>query len=102
MTEIVLAIISLVASCVAPVLTFITSCMTNKNLSRVEMKSSILQMILEDEFGWQAFGKLPVNYQNILHDFDIYKSKGGNSYIAKKVNDYCEWYKSIEDKSKKD
>lgn len=100
-TEIVIALISLVASCVAPVLTFVTSVKTGKDISRVEMKSSILQMILEDQFGWQAFKKFPTNYQNILHDFDIYTANGGNSYMKKKVTDYCEWYSEIEKESKK-
>lgn len=95
-TEIVLALISLVASALAPITNLITHKASKRDIYRSEMKQSILQMIMEDEFGWKAFKKLPENYQNILHDFDIYKKNNGNSYIEKKVNEYCEWYESVQ------
>ena len=95
-TEIAIALISLVASALAPIATVITHRSSKKDIRRAEMKQSILQMIMEDQFGWQAFKKLPQNYQNILHDFDIYKKNHGNSYLEKKVNEYSEWYESVQ------
>ena len=35
---------------------------------------------------------MPDNYQNVLHEFDIYSKNGGNSYLAGKVDDYKHWY----------
>ena len=48
-------------------------------------------MIMEDRL-WNE-GKLPVTYQNILHEYDIYHENGGNSYITEKVESYKTWFK---------
>lgn len=101
-TEIIIALIGLVASSLAPIATIVTHRSTKKDLARIEMKNSILQMILEDEFGWETYGKIPVNYQNILHDFDIYKANKGNSYIEDKVEDYKKWFHEVESSEKKE
>ena len=58
-------------------------------------KQSILQMILEDHMAVQE-GHLPTNYQNVLHEFDIYSKNGGNSYVEEKVGDYKKWFIEIE------
>ena len=63
-------------------------------------KQSILQMILEDHMAVQE-GHLPTNYQNVLHEFDIYSKNGGNSYVAEKVEDYKRWFIEIEKEHKK-
>ncbi len=63
-------------------------------------KQSILQMILEDHMAVQE-GHLPTNYQNVLHEFDIYSKNGGNSYVAEKVEDYKRWFIEIEKEHQK-
>lgn len=63
-------------------------------------KQSILQMILEDHMAVQE-GHLPTNYQNVLHEFDIYSKNGGNSYVAEKVEDYKRWFIEIEKERQK-
>lgn len=40
--------------------------------------------------------KLPTNYQNVLHEFDIYAKNGGNSYVHDKVEEYKRWFIEIE------
>ena len=52
-------------------------------------------MILEDHMANQE-GHLPTNYQNILHEFDIYTKSGGNSYVAEKVEEYKKWFIEVE------
>ena len=56
-------------------------------------------MILEDHVA-VGEGRLPTNYQNILHDFDIYTKAGGNSYLKRKVEEYEEWLNTIEKNGK--
>lgn len=51
-------------------------------------------MILEDHVAVQE-GHLPSNYQNVLHEYDIYHNAGGNSYVSEKVEEYKKWYLSI-------
>lgn len=92
MQEIIIAAISAGFPTVA---TIITATIQAKTASRNAAKQSILQMILEDRMDWRD-GKLPSNYQAILHEFDIYTRAGGNSYVAGKVADYKAWYAKIE------
>lgn len=94
MTEIIIAAISAGLPTIA---TIITSLMQAKTARKNAAKSSILQLILEDRFD-HLNGKLPTNYQNVLHEFDIYTASGGNSYVAERVNAYKEWIHSIESK----
>lgn len=63
---------------------------------RSAAKQSILQMILEDQFGWETRHKLPINYENIHHEWDVYSENHGNSYVHKKVNEYDQWYEEVE------
>lgn len=97
--ENMIAIITALGSLFVPVAAIITNILTylstKKSLSKNDAKNSILQMIMEDHQAVQE-GKFPANYQNILHEFDIYKASGGNSYIEKKLHDYTEWYDKIE------
>ena len=37
-------------------------------------------------------GHLPTNYQAVLHEYDVYKKNGGNSYISQKVEEYKTWF----------
>lgn len=78
-------------TCATAVTAFFQSRTTKKNAA----KQSILQMILEDHMANQE-GRLPTNYQNILHEFDIYAKNGGNSYVAEKVEEYKKWFIEVE------
>lgn len=77
--------------------TVITGVQTNKLSRRHAAKQSILQMIMEDEFGWEMFRKFPVNYGNICDEYEIYHKNGGNGEVTKKVEEYKAWYKRNED-----
>lgn len=72
-----------------------------KVASRNSAKSSILQLIMEDRMDWKD-GKFPSNYQAVLHEYDIYKKNGGNSYVEERVNQYKVWYKEIQEAKAKE
>lgn len=72
-----------------------------KVASRNSAKSSILQLIMEDRMDWKD-GKFPSNYQAVLHEYDIYKKNGGNSYVESRVDDYKKWYKEIQEQKAKE
>lgn len=77
------------------IVTLITSLLHAKTSARNAAKQSILQMILEDHVA-AAENRIPTNYQNILHEFDIYTKKGGNSYVHDKVDEYKRWFAELE------
>lgn len=79
--------------------TIITALFQKRSADRNAAKQSILQMIAEDQLA-VLYGNLPTNYQNILHEYDIYHKNGGNSYLTEKVNEYKGWYIQMEDKWK--
>jgi hypothetical protein len=93
MEEIIIAAISAGFPTIA---TIVTSAMHAKVAAKNAAKQSILQMIMEDHMA-VAEGKLPTNYQNILHEFDIYTAKGGNSYVKRKVEEYDAWWHEQEE-----
>lgn len=83
-------------TCATALTAFFQSRTSKKNAA----KQSILQMILEDHMAVQE-GHLPTNYQNVLHEFDIYSKNGGNSYVAEKVSLYKKWFIEIEKEHQK-
>lgn len=83
-------------TCATALTAFFQSRTSKKNAA----KHSILQMILEDHMAVQE-GHLPTNYQNVLHEFDIYSKNGGNSYVAEKVGLYKKWFIEIEKERQK-
>lgn len=92
-------IIALISAGLPMVTTIVTSALNAKTARMNAAKSSILQMIIEDHVA-VGEGRLPTNYQNILHDFDIYTKAGGNSYLKRKVEEYEEWLNTIEKNGK--
>ena len=92
-------IITAITICVPSIATIVTACINNRLLNKNAAKQSILQMIMEDHLA-VAEDKLPTNYQNILHEFDIYKKAGGNSYVEDKVTAYKEWFRKQEESRK--
>lgn len=79
-----------------PVLaTAITALLQRRSNEKHAAKQSILQMILEDHVAVNE-GQIPTNYQNILHEYDIYHKNGGNSYITEKVEDYKTWFIKVQ------
>ena len=98
MQEIIIALISAGFPTIA---TIVTAKIQARTASKNAAKQSILQMILEDRMDWRD-GKLPSNYQAILHEFDIYTQAGGNSYVADKVAEYKAWHAKIEQERQQD
>lgn len=92
--------IALITAGIPTITTAITATIQARATSKNAAKQSILQMILEDHMAVQE-GHLPTNYQNILHEYDIYAKNGGNSYVHDKVDDYKKWWLEIEKSRKK-
>ena len=92
-------IISLITAGLPVLATAISSLANRRRTDRNAAKQSILQMIMEDHIAVQE-GHLPTNYQNVLHEYDIYHKNGGNSYLTEKVNEYKSWYNQMEEKWK--
>lgn len=88
-------IISLITAGLPVVATTISSLANRRRTDRNAAKQSILQMIMEDHIAVHE-GHLPTNYQNVLHEYDIYHKNGGNSYVSEKVEEYKSWFTRIE------
>lgn len=88
-------IIALITAGLPTLTTAITAICQSRTAKKNDAKNSILQMILEDHVANQE-GHLPTNYQNILHEFDIYAKNGGNSYIHDKIEEYKKWFIKVE------
>ena len=88
-------IISLITAGLPVLATAISSLANRRRTDRNAAKQSILQMIMEDHIAVQE-GHLPTNYQNVLHEYDIYHKNGGNSYVSEKVEEYKAWFTKIE------
>lgn len=88
-------IISLITAGLPVVATTISSLANRRRTDRNAAKQSILQMIMEDHIAVNE-GHLPTNYQNVLHEYDIYHKNGGNSYVSEKVTEYKSWFTRIE------
>lgn len=93
-------VIALITAGIPTITTAITATIQARATSKNAAKQSILQMILEDHMAVQE-GHLPTNYQNILHEYDIYAKNGGNSYVHDKVDAYKKWWLEIEKNRKK-
>jgi hypothetical protein len=52
-------------------------------------------MIMEDHLA-VAEHRLPTNYQNILQEYDVYHSQGGDTYVTEKVEAYKKWFITLE------
>lgn len=88
-------IIALITAGFPTLTTAITAVCQSRAAKKNAAKDSILQMIMEDHLAVLEDG-LPTNYQNILHEFDIYSKNGGNSYVHDKIEDYKKWFKHVE------
>ena len=88
-------IISLITAGLPVLATAISSLANRRRTDRNAAKQSILQMIMEDHIAVHE-GHLPTNYQNVLHEYDIYHKNGGNSYVSEKVEEYKAWFTKIE------
>ena len=88
-------IVSLIGAIATIATTVISARKAGSKADKYDAKNSIIMMILEDRM-LVAENKLPVNYQNILHEYDIYHQNGGNSYITEKVEAYKSWFKEYE------
>lgn len=94
-------IVALISACIPTATTAITAVAQARASNRHAARQSILQMILEDQFGWFSSKKLPINYQNIMEEYDSYHKNGGNGVITEKVEDYKRWFIAVE-KEKRD
>ena len=88
-------IIALITAGFPTLTTAITTICQSRAAKKNAAKDSILQMIMEDHLAVLEDG-LPTNYQNILHEYDIYSKNGGNSYVHDKIEDYKKWFKHVE------
>ena len=90
-------IVALITAGIPSIATIITAISANRQNRRAAAKQTILQMCMEDEFNWELFRKLPMNYDNIQNEYKAYHKVGGNGEVTKRVNEYNKWYDSVED-----
>lgn len=105
-------IVGSIASAIAMVLVAIVNVLGNKKTSEkidenhkesrkdmeiITLRHSIIQMIQSDISNFYFFNKIPSNYNAITDSFSEYESLGGNHYVKQQVDDYLEWYASLED-----
>ena len=88
---IVVALIAAIAGALPTVATIVTAIIQSRSNSRNFAKQSIFRLIDEDKTE-ALYGNMPVNYQNVLAEYDEYHKKGGNSYVTEKVESYKVWY----------
>ena len=88
-------IIALISAGFPVLATAITALLQRRSNEKHAAKQSILQMILEDHVAVNE-GQIPTNYQNILHEYDIYHKNGGNSYLTEKVESYKTWFLKVQ------
>jgi hypothetical protein len=88
-------IIALISAGFPVIATTVTALLQRRSSEKHAAKQSILQMILEDHVAVNE-GQLPTNYQNILHEYDIYHKNGGNSYVSTKVEEYKNWFIALQ------
>lgn len=88
-------LIALISAGLPTLATIITTIFRGRASAKHSAKQSILQMIMEDHLA-VAEKRLPTNYQNILQEYDIYHSKGGDTYVTEKVNEYKKWFTALE------
>lgn len=88
-------LIALISAGLPVLATIITTAIRGRASAKHSAKQSILQMIMEDHISNHE-GHLPVNYQNILHEYDIYHKNGGDTYVTQKVDEYKLWFANLE------
>ena len=88
-------IIAAISAGFPTIATIVTALIQRRSNEKHAAKQSILQMIMEDHQAVME-GQLPTNYQNILHEYDIYHKNGGNSYVTEKVEDYKTWFIKVQ------
>lgn len=97
--ESVIGIITALVTLITSVATLIKTVSQARINARNAAKESILQLINEDYIA-DLRGELPTNYQNVLHEYDLYHAHGGNSYITLKVEQYKKWFLEINNKER--
>lgn len=92
---------ALIAAVIPSLTTLITYIWTSRASCRRAAKQSILQMIMEDKIAWIIDHEFPTNYGRIVDEYKIYHDNGGNGEVAKKVDEYKNWYVFVEESLKK-
>lgn len=64
-------------------------------------KQSILVMILDDQFHYEQFGKLPINQSRVAYEYRVYTKSGGNSDVTERYEEYKQWLDTIERRTSK-
>lgn len=90
-------IVALITAGIPSLATLVASLWQNRMSRRHSAKQSILQMCMEDQLNWELFQKFPTNYGNIQNEYAVYHKNGGNGEVTKRVNEYNDWYKQVED-----
>lgn len=93
-------VVSLITAGIPSAATVVVAFFQSRTMNKHAARQSILQLIMEDHLAVQE-GKLPTNYQSVLHEYDIYKKNGGNSYVEAKVNEYKTWFDEVQKNMKK-
>lgn len=89
-------IISIITVGIPSLVTLLTAYIQRRESRMSSSKLNITQLIMEDQFNWQAFRILPTNHDAILHEYDIYSKNGGNSDTHDRVEAYKKWYLAVQ------
>lgn len=84
-------LIALITAGVPSAFTAVATLFQNRLSKKHAARNSILQLIMEDHISVQE-GRFPTNFQSVLHEYDIYKKNGGNSFVKSKVDEYIDWF----------
>lgn len=90
-------IISIITVGIPSLVTLLTAYIQRRESRMSSSKLNITQLIMEDQFNWQAFRILPTNHDAILNEYDTYSKNGGNSDTHERVESYKVWYKNVQD-----
>lgn len=96
-------IVAIIVAIADIIISIINNCKITKQRKENKIfsaKQSILQMVNEDYTAVEVRQKLPTNHSRILYEYDIYKANGGNSDIDEKMEEYRQWYSSLNLKEK--
>lgn len=89
-------IIALISAGVPSLVTAIFSIINHRQNKMHSAKQSILQMIMEDQFNYEQFRKLPINQSRIAYEYKVYTKNGGNHDVTERFEEYNEWLDGIE------
>lgn len=64
-----------------------------KNAAKASIENAITRDILRTEI----LCKMPIAYDDIMAEYEVYHANGGNGKVTREVEEYKEWYNKFEE-----